>query len=331
VLIIGTATAAVGDPSGRDASRQALTPEQIEKNAETYLAQISKVVDLKNVEIARNGDWFNKYDFAAMLRLLGQMTMQRMIERDDFTKRIKAGTPIYLHECLYPLMQGQDSVEVRADVELGGTEQLFNLLAGRDLQRDAGQEPQICLTMPILLGLDGVKKMGKSAGNYIGLGESAYEQFAKTMSIPDDLMRNWFNMLTDRPKAEIESLLAGHPMVAKKALGQDIVRTYHGEAAAAEAQAEWERRFSARQDPTEIASYDLPTSELTDGRMLPNKLLVLLGFCKSNNEARQRITEGAMTVGPDKTKVEDAKLPIQVMDGLIVRLGSKKITRIRIV
>ncbi|MFL5331143.1 MAG: tyrosine--tRNA ligase [Gemmataceae bacterium] len=331
VLLIGTATAAVGDPSGRDASRQALTSEQIDKNAENYLAQIAKVIDVSNVEVVRNGDWFNRFDFAAMLRLLGQMTMQRMIERDDFTKRIKAGTPIYLHECLYPLMQGHDSVEVRADVELGGTEQLFNLMAGRDLQRAAGQEPQVCLIMPILRGLDGVKKMGKSLGNYIGVGESAYDQFAKTMSIPDDLLSEWFRLLTDRPKSEIDSLLVGHPMDAKKTLGRDIVGFYHGESAAKDAQAEWERRFSARQDPSEIATADVAGSELMDGAILPGKLLVLVGFAKSNNEARQKITEGAMSVGPDRTKVEDPKTPIMLSDGLVVRLGSKKIVKIRIV
>jgi len=331
VLIIGTATAAVGDPSGRDQSRQALTPEQIEKNAENYLAQIAKVIDVTKVEVVRNGDWFNKFDFTAMLRLLGQMTMQRMIERDDFTKRIKAATPIYLHECLYPLMQGHDSVEVRADVELGGTEQLFNLMAGRDLQRASGQEPQVCLIMPILRGLDGVKKMGKSLGNFIGVGESAYDQFAKTMSISDELMGEWFRLLTNRAKPEVETLLAGHPMVAKKMLGRDIVSSYHSEAAAHEAQAEWERRFSARQDPTDIASVDVPNSEVVDGKILPAKLLVLLGFAKSNNEARQKITEGAMTIGPDRTKVDDPKSPIAVADGIIVRLGSKKVVKIKVI
>src|SRR5947209_2699342 len=230
VLIIVTATAAVGDPSGRDQSREGLTPEQIERNAETYLTQIAKVIDVSKAEVVRNGDWFNRFDFAAMLRLLGHMTMQRMLERDDFTKRIKEGTPIYLHECLYPLMQGHDSVEVRADVELGGTEQLFNLMVGRDLQRSAGQETQVCLTMPILRGLDGVKKMGKSLGNYIGVGEPAAEQFGKVMSISDDLMDEWFTLLTDRPPEEIARLTnAGasmettliHPMQAKKTLARD--------------------------------------------------------------------------------------------------------------
>src|SRR5262249_45090420 len=158
-------------------------------------------------EVTHNGDWFSRFNFLRVLELTSKITMQRMLERDDFTKRLKAGTPIYLHECLYPLMQGWDSVEIRADVELGGSEQLFSLMVGRDLQRDAGQEPQICVTLPILRGLDGERRMGKSLGNYIGVGESAYEMFAKVMSIPDALMREWFELLTDRSAEEIARLL----------------------------------------------------------------------------------------------------------------------------
>src|SRR5207237_1884255 len=211
VLIIGTATAAVGDPSGRDASRQGLTPKQIQGNAGQYLAQITKVINVSQCDARWNDEWFSKFGFAEMLKLLGQMTVQRMIERDDFTKRIKSSTPIYLHECLYPLMQGWDSVEIKADVELGGTEQLYNLMVGRDLQRGAGQEPQICLTLPILRGTDGEKKMGKSVGNYVALAEPAREQFGKTMRIPDALMREWFTLLSDRPTAETDALPAGKP------------------------------------------------------------------------------------------------------------------------
>src|SRR5947209_465412 len=276
VLIIGTATAAVGDPSGRDKSREGLTPEQIERNAETYLTQIAKVIDVSRAEVVRNGDWFNRFGFTEVLRLLGQITMQRMLERDEFEKRIKDGTPIYLHECLYPLMQGHDSVEVRADIELGGIEQLFNLMVGRDLQRNAGQEPQVCLTMPILRGLDGVMKMGKSLGNYIGVGEPAKEQFGKAMSIPDELMSEWFTLLTDRPPADIARLTSSdadveqtliHPMQAKKTLARDIVGAYHGREAAAAAQAEWEKQFSQKQDPDEIPEKTIPSSELQDGKL----------------------------------------------------------------
>src|SRR5581483_2970996 len=188
VLIIGNYTALVGDPSGRDQTRARLTPEQVERNARDYLVQVSKVIDIAKTEVTHNGDWFGKFGFLDVLALTSKITMQRMLERDDFTKRQKAGTPIYLHECLYPLMQGHDSVEVKADVELGGSEQLFSLMVARDLQRDAGQEPQVCVTLPILCGTDGVRRMGKSLGNYVGVGEPAGEQFGKTMSIPDTLM-----------------------------------------------------------------------------------------------------------------------------------------------
>src|ERR1700726_631797 len=243
VLIIGNYTALVGDPSGRDQTRARLTQEQVEANAKDYLKQVSKVIDITRTEVTHNGDWFSRFRFLDVLSLTSKITMQRMLERDDFPKRRQAGTPIYLHECLYPLMQGQDSVEIKADVELGGSEQLFNLIMGRKLQEDAGQEPQICVTMPILRGLDGVQKMGKSLGNYVGVGEPAYEQFAKTMSIPDALMREWFELLTDRSESEIATLLL-QPMPAKKQLGKDIVSFYYGAQAAANAEAEWTKRFS---------------------------------------------------------------------------------------
>src|SRR5216684_4027942 len=221
VLILGNYTALVGDPSGRDQTRARLTPEQVEVNAKDYLKQVSRVIDIAKTEVTRNGDWFSKFQFLDVLNLTTKITMQRILERDDFTKRLKAGTPIRLHECLYPLMQGRDSVEIRADVELGGSEQLFSLMVGRDLQRDASQEPQICVTLPILRGTDGQRRMGKSLGNYVGVNEPANEMFAKIMSIPDDLLREWFDLLTDRPAQEVTRLLGGHPKDAKMTLGQD--------------------------------------------------------------------------------------------------------------
>src|SRR5438034_3883399 len=235
VLIIGNYTALVGDPSGRDQSRAKLTQEQVEANARDYLKQVSKVIDIAKTEVTHNGDWFGKFHFLDVLSLTSKITVQRMLERDDFTKRRTAGTPIYLHECLYPLMQGWDSVEVKADIELGGSEQLFSLMVARDLQVDQGQEPQICLTLPILRGLDGERRMGKSLGNYIGVGEPAQVQFDKTMSIPDNLMKEWFELLTDRPESEVAMLVdpqQTHPLQAKKTLGKHILRLYYGAAAA---------------------------------------------------------------------------------------------------
>ncbi|QJW92668.1 tyrosine--tRNA ligase [Frigoriglobus tundricola] len=332
VLIIGTATAAVGDPSGRDASRQGLTLEQIDKNAQTYLTQIAKVVDVTRAEVRPNGEWFAKFGFADMLKLLGHTTIQRMVERDDFTKRMKAGTPIYLHECLYPLMQGWDSVEIRADVELGGTEQLYNLMVGRDLQRSSGQEPQICFTMPILRGLDGEKKMGKSLNNYIGLNEPAKEQFGKTMRIPDGLMKEWFELLTDRSDKEVAGIVTGHPNEAKKLLASDIVAFYHGLEAAAETVADWNKQFAGsgvKQDPDHIDEVTIPASRLVAGAMLAVDLIAETKLAASKGEARRKIEEGAFNYGPDRTKPADVKATVLVTDGLVVRLG-RKILRVRL-
>jgi tyrosyl-tRNA synthetase len=348
VLILGNYTALVGDPSGRDETRAKLTPEQVEANAIDYLAQVSKVIDISKTEVHRNGDWFGKFSFLDVLGLCRQITMQRMLERDDFTKRREKGTPIYLHECLYPLMQGRDSVEIRADVELGGSEQLFSLMVGRDLQRDAGQEPQVCLTLPILKGTDGVRRMGKSLGNYVSVGEPALEQFSKVMGIPDfydeadektgavrkkSLMKEWFTLLTDRPADEIDRLTdpaQTHPMDAKKALAKDVVRFYHGDAAAEAACEEWVNIHSKRQLPTDIPDAPLSAAELADGQVPIVKLISLLGLAKSNNEARRTVEGGGVALGEDRQKITDPKASVAVTDGLIVRVGKRGIVRVRL-
>jgi tyrosyl-tRNA synthetase len=333
VLIIGNYTALVGDPSGRDQTRARLTQEQVESNAKDYLHQVSKVIDIGKAEVRFNGEWFSKMSFLDVMRLMGKITMQRMLERDEFTKRMKEGTPIYLHECLYPLMQGQDSVVIRADVELGGTEQLFNLMRGRDLQSDTGQEPQICVTLPILRGLDGARKMGKSLGNYIGVGEPAQVQFDKTMSIPDNLMPEWFTLLTDRAADEVARLTDSaqtHPMEAKKALGKDIVRFYHGDAAAEAACEEWVKRFSRREDPTEIPERNIAAAELKDGQIGIVRLLILTGLAKGNNDARRSVEGGGVTVGDERQKITDPKAAVAVPDGLVVRVGKRNVVRVRL-
>jgi tyrosyl-tRNA synthetase len=335
VLIIGNYTALVGDPSGRDQTRARLTQEQVEANAQDYLKQISKIIDMSKTEVRPNGEWFGRFTFLDVMNLLGKMTIQRMLERDDFSKRFHSrpeSVPIYLHECLYPLMQGHDSVEIQADIELGGSEQLFNLMVARKLQEAAGQEPQVCVTLPILRGLDGHRRMGKSLGNYVGVGESADQQFGKTLSIPDDLMTEWFMLLTDRPHAEVDALVdpaKTHPMVAKKTLARDIVTFYHGADAATAAQANFEKQFGEKKDPDVIPEALIPATEGTSPMGILT-LLVKVGFCKSNNEARQKVTEGAVNVGPDRTKVTDPKMTLTVADGLIVRLGSKKIARVKL-
>jgi tyrosyl-tRNA synthetase len=334
VLIIGNYTALVGDPSGRDQTRARLTPEQVEANAVDYLKQVSKVIDIDKTEVRHNGDWFSKMHFLDVLALTSKITMQRMLERDDFTKRVKEGVPVYLHECLYPLMQGQDSVEIKADVELGGSEQLFSLMVGRHLQTDAGQEPQICVTLPILRGLDGTRRMGKSLGNYVGVGESAYDMFAKVMSIPDDLLSEWFDLLTDRPAAEISALVA-NPMPAKKQLGKDIITFYHGSVAADEAEAEWVRRFSERKDATDIPEIKISVSEtisLGDATGLRPicKLLVETGLAKGTNDARRLIQGGGVNFGPNREKVTDPNFLLAVEDGLVLRVGSRRTVKLRI-
>ncbi len=328
VLIIGNYTALVGDPSGRDQARQRLTEEQVAKNALDYLVQVGKVIDLSKTEVRYNGEWFSKYRFLDVLSLAGTTTIQRMLERDDFTKRYKAGTPIYLHECLYPLMQGHDSVEVRADVELGGSEQLFSLMAARDLQKNAGQEPQVCITLPILRGLDGIKRMGKSLGNYVGVGDSSYDQFAKIMSIPDELMKEWFALLTNLSSLQINDLLDAsktHPLEAKKTLGKNIVDFYHGDSVANDAAEEWVKRFSQRQDPTDIPVIVLNATQLAGCTV--TKLLVFLDFAKSNNDARRLIQGGGVTIGPDKTKIIDPNQVITIEGELIVRVGARRVVR----
>ncbi len=331
VLIIGNYTALVGDPSGRDQTRARLTQEQVETNAHDYLKQISRIIDISRTEVTRNGDWFSKFSFLDVLSLTSKITMQRMLERDDFTLRVQKGTPIYLHECLYPLMQGHDSVAIRADVELGGSEQLFSLMMGRKLQEDAGQEPQICLTLPILRGLDGTRRMGKSLGNYIGVAEAPYEIFAKVMSVSDDLMREWFELLTDRPADYIARAVdpaQTHPRQAKAQLGKDIVAFYHGADVAEQAASEWTKRFTQREDPTDIDVVEVLASELVDGKMPIVKLLAKLGLAKSNNEARRSIEGGAVTIGPNREKISDPKAIITIVDGLIVRVGNRNVKRV---
>lgn len=335
VLIIGNYTALVGDPSGRDQTRARLTPEVVEANAQDYLKQVAKVIDIEKTEVVRNGKWFSQMGFLDVLNLMSKITLQRMLERDDFTKRFYArpeSIPIYLHECLYPLMQGQDSVEIQADIELGGSEQLFNLMMGRRLQEAAEQEPQVCLTLPILRGLDGTRRMGKSLGNYIGVGESAQTQFFKTLSIPDELMKEWFELLTDRSTEEIQKLIdpkQTHPMQAKKQLAFDIASFYHGSEAAQKAWDEWENQKTHGQDPTDIPEVTIPSAEVADGIGIV-KLVVALGLAESNGEARRKIMEKAVKIGPNREVISDPKHLLTNIDGLVVRLGTKKIARVKV-
>jgi len=332
VIIIGNYTALVGDPSGRDETRAKLTEEQVEANAKDYLRQVGRLIDLDRAEVHFNGSWFSTWSFLDVLDLTRHMTLSQISARDDFAKRIAAEKPVYLHECLYPLMQGWDSVEIRADVELGGTEQLFSLLVARDLQQGQGQRPQVALTMPILVGTDGVRRMGKSLGNDIGVGLPPEKLFGKLMSIPDEPLRQYFTLLTDLPLAEIDAWLAPgkNPRDAKEALARTIVAGLTSEAEAAAAAAAFRRRTHG-EDPDAIPARPIDRGQLdTEGRLPVPRLIVALGLEKTTSDARRVIEGGGVTIGAERQAVTDPKALIEVRDGLIVRVGKtgRKIARV---
>ena len=332
IIIVGNYTALVGDPSGRDETRARLTVEQIEQNASNYLLQLGKIIDLDHAEVHHNGDWFSHMRFSDMLELLSQATISQLLTRDDFSKRLQQEVPIYLHECVYSLMQGQDSVQVRADVELGGSEQLFSLMLARDLQRNAGQEPQVAMTFPILVGTDGVRRMGKSLGNYIGIGEPPVEMFGKVMSLADECMRSYFELVTDVPQEEIDRLLSPetHPRDAKARLARDIVTQYHGADEARRSSEQFDQVFRDKQDPDDIPEVEVKQTDLSDGAMWGPRLLVAAGLAPSNRQARTLIGQGGVTSGPDRVAWTDPEADVEVHDGMIVRVGNRKIVRIRL-
>ena len=322
VLIIGDYTAMVGDPSGQSKTRPQLSAEQIEGNLQTYLEQVRAVLDVARLEIRRNGEWFAKMSFADVLKLAGGSTVARMLERDDFSKRHAAKAPLGVHELLYPLMQARDSVEIRADVELGGTDQTFNLLAGRDLQRAAGQEPQVTLSMPLLIGLDGASKMSKSLGNYVGLKDPPGEMFGKLMSLPDALMGDYFTLLTALDEAEVRKLLAGHPRQAKERLGVEIVTRYHSAGAARAAADEFRKVFSEKQAPAEM-----PEVRLAAASIGIVELIIQAGHAASKSEARRLVAGGGVSVGGEK--VADWKAEVSPADGAVLQTGKRRFARVR--
>lgn len=317
VLIIGDYTALIGDPTGQNKTRPMLSPEQIERNAQTYFEQAGKILDTTpgKLEIRRNSEWLGKMTLADVLRLAAQMTVARMLERDTFQQRYRADVPIGIHEFLYPLMQGYDSVVVRADVELGGSDQLFNNLVGRDLQRDAGQEPQVVMILPILEGLDGVEKMSKSKGNYIGLTDPPSEMFGKTMSISDTLMTRWYRLLLQRDPP------AGHPLEAKKALAMAIVEQYHGREAAVRAREEFEKKFSRRDYQSVAEALTVP-----GGEMWIVELVEKTGRFGSRSEIRRLIQQGGVSL--DGQKITDDKARVTVRNGQILKAGKLVVVKL---
>ncbi|AVX21523.1 tyrosyl-tRNA synthetase [Carboxydocella sporoproducens DSM 16521] len=332
IIIIGDFTGRIGDPTGKSETRKQLTEEEVQANARTYQEQIFKILDRARTRVVFNSQWLAPLTFTDVIQLAAKYTVARMLEREDFSKRFKEGAPISIHEFFYPLMQGYDSVALEADVELGGTDQKFNLLMGRHLQKEFGQEPQIALMMPILEGLDGVNKMSKSLGNYIGINEAPEEMYGKTMSIPDELMLRYFELVTRVSLEELAQIKAGlaegklHPRDVKMRLAREIVSMYHGPEAARQAEEHFVRVFQQRHLPEEIPVYQLPANELEGGTIGLSKLLQLSGLAASNSEARRLIAQGGVKVNEEK--VTDPLMRINVQDGLILQVGKRKFARV---
>ena len=322
-FVIGDFTAMIGDPTGRSETRPPLSREQVLENAKTYEHQVFKVLLPEKTNIVFNSTWLSTLGTEGLIKLAGQYTVARMLERDDFSKRFKEGNPIYIHEFLYPLLQGYDSVFLKADVELGGTDQKFNLLVGRDLQRAFGQKPQVCITMPLLVGLDGVKKMSKSYGNYIGITEEPNQMFGKIMSISDELMWDYYLLLTDYRQEEIEEFKKNlHPMEAKKRLAHYIVSRYHSKESADKALEFFEKTFSQREFPEDAQVIRVPAGY----RQKAYEFLFELGIEASKNSARRLIEGGGLKINGQK--IQDPNQEIQVSEELKLQVGKKRFYRI---
>jgi tyrosyl-tRNA synthetase len=329
IFLIGDFTGMIGDPSGRSATRKQLTLEEVQQNAETYKQQIFKILDPQRTVIDFNSRWMTPLGADGFIRLAGKYTVARILEREDFSNRLKNQLPIAMHELLYPLVQGYDSVALDADVELGGTDQRFNLLVGRELQREYGKEQQIVLTMPLLEGLDGVQKMSKSLGNYIGINEAPNEQFGKVMSISDDLMFRYHELLTDLPLNEIKAIRDDissgkrHPMEVKADLGVRIVGDYHGEAAAEAAREEFNRVFRKRQNPEDIETKKISIAE---SPIRLTRLLPSLNLASSNADAQRLIESGAVHINDQR--VTDPKAEMSEPGEYLFKVGKRRFLRL---
>jgi tyrosyl-tRNA synthetase len=328
VLIIGDYTARIGDPSGQNAGRPMLQPDQIEENAKTYFQQAGKILDIAQdkLEVRHNSEWLSDLRLADIIKLASIMTVARMLERDTFELRHTKGDPISIHEFLYPLMQGYDSVMVKSDVELGGTDQTFNNLVGRDIQKAFGQKPQVVITTPILVGLDGKEKMSKSKGNYVGVADEPNDMFGKIMSISDNMMQNYFTLLTDLPGEKITELLdpdKTHPKEAKVLLGKTIVAQFYGKAAADAAAEEFDRVFAKKQKPDDMPQWPLPPEPISLKR-----LLVSCGAVTSSSEAKRMVVQGAVLI--DGVKTIDPNQEITPA-GQVVRVGKLIFGQIKVV
>jgi len=329
IFLIGDFTGLIGDPSGRSATRKQLTPDEVQQNAETYKQQIFKILDPQKTIIDFNSRWLMALGSDGFIRLASKYTVARILEREDFSNRMKNQLPIALHELLYPISQGYDSVALEADVELGGTDQRFNLLVGRDLQREYGQEQQVVLTMPLLEGLDGVQKMSKSLDNYIGINEAANKQFGKVMSISDELMFRYYELLTDVPLSSIQKLRAEigsgqrHPMDVKAELGVRIITAYHGAAAAEAAREEFNRVFRKREIPDDIETKEVSISA---GPLRLTKLLPFVNLAASNTEAQRLIESGAVHM--NDLRITDPKAEITTSGEYLFKVGKRRFLKL---
>lgn len=328
VLIIGDYTAQIGDPTGQNTTRPILSPEQIQKNAKTYFEQAGKILDTseEKLEIRYNSEWLAKLTLIELIQIAAKKTVAQMLQRDTFKKRLQADVDVYTHEFLYPLMQGYDSVMVKSDVELGGTDQTFNNLVGRDIQKAYDQQPQVVITMPILVGLDGNEKMSKSKGNYIGVTDEPNDMFGKIMSISDDMMENYFTLLTDQSVEQIKELVnpdKTHPKQAKVLLGKTIVGQFYDEPAAQAAAAEFDKVFAQGQLPDEIPDIDISSEPVT-----ASKLLLHCKLVSSGGEAKRMIKQSA--AGIDGKKLNDPHTEITPKDGMVIRVGKRKFARLKV-
>ena len=328
-FLIGDFTGMIGDPTGKSETRKALTREDVLKNAETYKEQVFKILDPEKTRVVFNSEWLSRMTATDMIALAAKYTVARMLERDDFGKRYANQLPISIHEFLYPLIQGYDSVALSADVELGGTDQKFNLLVGRELQREWGQRPQTVITMPLLEGLDGFNKMSKSLGNYIGVNDPADEIFGKIMSVSDDLMLRYYELLSDLPGADLLKLKqrlkdgSAHPMDAKKQLGREIVARYHGQAAGSQAEANFVRRFRDNEVPEEMPELKINPESDT---ILLCKVISEAGLVKSNSEGRRAIVQGGVKVNGEK--IADDNAEISCCGEFVIQVGKRRFAKV---
>ena len=330
ILIIGDFTGMIGDPSGRNVTRPALSLEEARINGKSYLDQASKILNKGKTKIVYNSEWLSKMSFEDVIKLSSKYTVARMLERDDFTKRFKSGEPISMHEILYPLAQAMDSVAISSDIELGGTDQKFNLLVGRDIQREFGMEPQVILTMPLMVGTDGIEKMSKSYNNYIGISDSPKEIFGKTLSIPDSLIANYYELATDISNEELNSIKlqlkdpAVNPRNIKRNLAKKLVSMYHDRKAAEEAEEEFDRIFIKKETPDEVPEFTWTMgnhSGILD-------LLTITDLATSKGEARRLVLQGGVTI--DGIKIDDINTIVDIKDNSVIKVGKRKFIRIKL-